>query len=300
MTTPMTGISQSDTPRRNGRTMDLTLGVTDLIDQARRGQLGPSPSTMEVTVAFTTLQRSRHAGRQSGYANHLVSMRAGTTVGSCFFECGEVHQDTVDACVGQTLGALLEHRMLPIRIAALDTYLGELFPHHRMPGVQTITIPAGSSKAKSLFRARTVASMLQPRPGQQVALIGVVNSLVQVLRDHGVHCLPCDRNLTQTEWGDPVTPDMEDVLLKADAILATGMTLANGSFDRLLAYARQRQIPLVVFAQSGSAVVPRFLGAGVTGVSAEPYPFFWMTGSPTAMYRYQSYVVEEDHCECSR
>lgn len=274
--------------------------VTDLIDQTRRGQLGPSPYTMEVTVAFTTLQRSRHAGRQSGYANHLVSLRAGSTVGSCFFERGEVAQDTVDGCVGQTVGMLLEHPQLPIRIAALDTYLGERFPHHRMPGVRAITIPADSSKAKSLFRACTVASMLPIQPGQQVALIGVVNSLVQVLRDQGVHCLPCDLNVKQTEWGDPVTPDMEDVLPKADAILATGMTLANGTFDRLLAHARQRQVPLVVFAQSGSAVVPRFLGAGVTGVSAEPYPFFWMTGAPTTLYRYQSQITEEDQNDRSR
>lgn len=296
----MIGTSQSYNSTRTGRTTELALCVTDLIDQARRGQFGPLPATMEVTVAFTTLQRSRHAGRQSGYANHLVSLRAGASVGSCFFERGEIDQGTVDGCVGQPLGALLEHRDLPIRIAALDTYLAELLPHHRMPGVQTITVPSGASKAKSLFRARTVVGMLHPRPGQQVALIGVVNSLVQVLRELGVCCLPCDLNVTQTEWGDPVTPDMEAVLPKAEAILATGMTLANGTFDRLLAHARQHQVPLVVFAQTGSAVVPRFLGAGVTGVLAEPYPFFWMTGTPTTIYRYQWDVVEEDQDDRSR
>jgi hypothetical protein len=33
-------------------------------------------------------------------------------------------------------------------------------------------------------------------------------------------------------------------------------------------------------------VAPALLGAGVTGVSAEPYPFFWLSGEPTVIHRY--------------
>ena len=41
-----------------------------------------------------------------------------------------------------------------------------------------------------------------------------------------------------------------------------------------------------MFAQTGSAVLPRFLGAGVSAVCAEPYPFFWLDGGPGTIHRY--------------
>ena len=114
-----------------------------------------------------------------------------------------------------------------------------------------------------------------------MALIGVVNSLVGELEDRGARVLPCDFNVLETEWGRPVAANMHEVLREPDAILATGMTLGNGTFDPLLMRARALGVPLVLFAQTGSAVAPAFLGAGVTAVSAEPYPFFWLDGGPT-------------------
>ena len=39
-------------------------------------------------------------------------------------------------------------------------------------------------------------------------------------------------------------------------------------------------------AQTGSAVLPRFLGHGVSAVCAEPYPFFWLDGGPGTVHRY--------------
>lgn len=71
-----------------------------------------------------------------------------------------------------------------------------------------------------------------------------------------------------------------------DAILASGMTLGNGTIDPLLTHARATGKPLVLFAQTGSAVLPRLLGHGVSAVSAEPYPFFWLDGGPTVLHLY--------------
>ena len=69
--------------------------------------------------------------------------------------------------------------------------------------------------------------------------------------------------------------------------LATGWS--NDWLDaRRDAAARRTGKPLVAFAQTGSALLPRFLGAGLTAVSAEPYPFFWLDGGPTTIYRYRA------------
>lgn len=264
------------------------LSVSDLTRAVLDGEYGPDPAALRVSIAFVTLQRSRHVERQTSYANHIVSVRVGQSVGSCYFEAGQIDQATVDACVGQPLSALLEHPLLPIRIAGLDVYFAEVLPHDRAPQARAVCIPAGSSVAKSLARARLVVDLLDLRPGQRVALIGVVNSLVHALRERGAVCLPCDYNMRSTEWGEPVASDMAEVLRQPDAILATGMTLSNGSFDAIVARARQLGAPLVLFAQTGSAVAPRFLGSGVSAVSAEPYPFFWVSGGPTTVYHYRA------------
>jgi hypothetical protein len=43
--------------------------------------------------------------------------------------------------------------------------------------------------------------------------------------------------------GLPVSRDMEEVVEAADAVVATGMTLSNGSFDVLLDRCLQQEIP---------------------------------------------------------
>lgn len=73
-------------------------------------------------------------------------------------------------------------------------------------------------------------------------VIGVVNPLVAAIRERGGAPLLCDFNLRTTQWGDPVTDDMHELLGTADAVVATGMTLSNGSFDTALARCRERTL----------------------------------------------------------
>lgn len=112
--------------------------------------------------------------------------------------------------------------------------------------------------------------------------------LVSAIEARGGHCLPCDFNLRATQSGIPVAAEMEEVLPRAQAVVATGMTLANGSFDRILAHCRAAEIPLVIYAQTGSAVARAFLHSGVTAVCAEPFPFSQFSAEPTRLYRYRS------------
>ncbi|MFF1465688.1 Rossmann-like domain-containing protein [Streptomyces sp. NPDC058330] len=256
--------------------------------RALAGELGPDPRHRRTTVAFTTSQAVRHDGRRGGYRNEVLSIRVGKAVGSCAVEPGTLPAGTVDECAGTALGRLLTHPLLPVRVAALDAYLMDLAPHTAANGARPVAVPGGTSLERSQARARAVVDLLDLAPGSTVLVVGVVNSLLAELRARGLGYLPCDLKGGTTEWGEPVLTDTLDGQAHCDAVLASGMTVGNGTFGPLLETARDHGTPLVMFAQTGSAVLPRFLGAGVAAVCAEPYPFFWLDGGPGTIHHYRA------------
>ncbi|MFF4243104.1 hypothetical protein ACFYY2_01350 [Streptomyces sp. NPDC001822] len=258
-----------------------------LVGQALAGELGPAPRTRRVTVAFTTAQAARHDGRRGGYRNEVLSLRVGRAVGSCSVEPGTLAAGTVEECAGADVAALLAHPLLPVRVAALDAYLMDVQPHSAA-GAEPVTVPSGSSLDRSRARAAAVVDLLDAAPGSAVLVVGVVNSLLDELRSRGFTALPCDLKGGVTEWGEPVFTDALAGTDRCDAVLASGMTLGNGTFDPLRRRALELGKPLTMFAQTGSAVLPRFLGAGVSAVCAEPYPFFWLDGGPGVVHRYRA------------
>lgn len=266
--------------------LDGATALSTLTDQARAGRYGPDPADQHIALAFTTSQAVRHAGRARGYRNEVLSLRLGAAVGSCAVEPGELPADALTDCVGASVTALLDHPLTAVRVAALDAYLMHCRPHTRAAGARPVTLPAGGSLAKSRARARAVTGLLPAAGVRRVLVVGVVNSLLEQLRSRGIDYLPCDLKGGTTEWGEPVRTDALAHLDDCDAVLASGMTLGNGTLDPLLAYARATGKPLVLFAQTGSAVLPRLLGEGATAVSAEPYPFFWLDGGPTVLHLY--------------
>ncbi|MCG8918431.1 hypothetical protein L6E12_21855 [Actinokineospora sp. PR83] len=262
------------------------MSLDALLRRALAGELGPDPADQRVSVGFTTRQGVRHPGRDGGYRNEVVSLRVGAAVGSCAVEPGRITDDAVFECVGRPVAELLEHADRAVRVAALDAYLMGVRPHADV--AETITVPAGDSLTKSLHRAETVVDLLGPVTGQRVLVVGVVNSLLHHLRLRRVDYTPCDRKGGTTEWGEPILRDAAKGLTDCDAILASGMTLGDDGVDLLLDHARATGVPLVFFAQTGSAVLPWFIGDGATAVSAEPYPFFWLDGGPTPIHRYRA------------
>lgn len=270
-------------------TASRTLAPFDaLLGQALHGELGPDPRTRRIAVAFTTSQAVRHDGRDGGYRNEVLSLRLGRAVGSCAVEPGALPDGTVEHCAGADVATLLTHPLLPVRVAALDAYLMDVLPHTPAHGAQPVALPAGSSLERSRARAAAVVDLLDLAPGCTVLVVGVVNSLLAELRSRGLGAVPCDLKGGTTEWGEPIRTDALGQLGRCDAVLASGMTLGNGSFDALRRGARRHGKPLVMFAQTGSAVLPRFLGAGVAAVCAEPYPFFWLDGGPGTIHRYRA------------
>ncbi|MFD9543875.1 Rossmann-like domain-containing protein [Streptomyces sp. NPDC060022] len=258
----------------------------ELVDRVLRGGFGPDPRTQRIAVAFTTRQAVRHDGRSGGYRNEVLSLRLDEAVGSCAVEPGGLPDSAVEDCVGADVAQLLAHELVPVRVAALDAYLMHVLPHSPTSGAHPCPLPAGSSLEKSRARAAAVVGLLDATPGRTVLVVGVVNSLLEALRARDLAYIPCDLKGGTTEWGEQVRTDALAELEHCDAVLASGMTLGNGSFEPLREHARRYGKPLVMFAQTGSAVLPRLIGAGVSAVCAEPYPFFWLDGGPGTIHRY--------------
>ncbi|MGW5847924.1 Rossmann-like domain-containing protein [Streptomyces sp. NPDC055254] len=283
----MTTRTESDTHTRS--TAPLT--VDSLTSAVLTGEHGPLPSTRVATSVFWIHHGTRLAGGDTTYLNQYVLVRLGASFGGCAFEGGEIDPSICRDASGAPLDVLLREAPRPLRIAALDAYLAEQRPHRAAAEAgeaEPVTLPAGTPEVRAAARDAAIAGLLDIEEGAAVGLIGVVNPLVAAIRERGGVPLPCDFNLRTTQWGDPVTTDMHEVLERADAVVATGMTLSNGSFDTVLDRCRSRGVPLVVYAQSGSAVARAFLGSGVSAVSAEPFPFSQFSADPTTLYRYRT------------
>ncbi|MFD7406684.1 Rossmann-like domain-containing protein [Streptomyces sp. NPDC059866] len=268
--------------------------LLDLVDRVRAGEFGPDPASQQISVAFTTRQAVRHAGRGTGYRNEVLSLRLAEAVGSCAVEPGALPDGALDDCVGADVARLLDHPLTPVRVAALDAYLMHVTPHTPDHGARPFPLPAGSSLEKSRARAQAVVELLDVPPGSTVLVVGVVNSLLEALRSRGIGYVPCDLKGGVTEWDEPVVTDALDAADRCDALLVSGMTLGNGTFEPLRRHALRHGKQLVVFAQTGSAVLPRFLGQGVSAVCAEPYPFFWLDGGPGVIHRYGGHCPESE------
>ncbi|MEU3557387.1 Rossmann-like domain-containing protein [Streptomyces fragilis] len=262
--------------------------VASLTDAVLTGAHGPHPRDLTVTSAFWLYHTTRLAGGEVTYHNHYLVLRVGDSFGACSFEAGELGPEFCESASGHGLDTLLRHESTPVRVAALDAYLSRVRPHREAGEAEQVTLPLGTPEVRARARDAAIAELLDIAPGTKVALIGVVNPLVAAIRDRGGVCLPCDLNLRTTQWGDPVTDDMTEVLEEADAVVATGMTLSNGTFDLILQHCRGKGVPLVVYAQSASAVARAFLGTGVTALNAEPFPFSQFSADPTPMYRYRA------------
>ncbi|WP_165922174.1 Rossmann-like domain-containing protein [Pseudonocardia endophytica] len=262
--------------------------VRGLVDDVLAGARGPSPAGLVATSVFRLTHGTRLAGSSTTYRNRYVLVRVGRAFGAASVAADTPDPDGWCDASGSPVEVLLRDECEPLRIAALDAYLAAVRPFRDDPVPERVLLPDGTPEERAVARDAAVAGLLDVRPGARVALIGVVNPLVAAIRDRGAECLPCDLDLRTTHWGDVVARDAAEVIDAADAVVATGMTLANGTFDAIVDRCRDRGVPLTVYAQTGAAVARAFLGSGVDALSAEPFPFSQFSAEPTALYRYRS------------
>lgn len=265
--------------------MHARYAVSDLRKAILEGKLGPDPALLPVTGASSIYQTTQFPGSKVKYHNRYLLLRVESYFGACSHTADQLQSEAAAQLSGMTLDAALLDDRLPVQIAAMDAYLGFARPHP-LHCVKAVAISGGTPVHKAKQRDALIADLASIQPAQKVALIGVVNPLIEAINQRGGTCLPCDLQLKQTQWGDAVESDMEQVLAQADNVICTAMTLSNGTFDRILECVRERQLPLTVYAQTGSAVIAPFVGNGVTALLAEPFPFSQFSAAASELYIY--------------
>ncbi|MGG3281130.1 Rossmann-like domain-containing protein [Paenibacillus solani] len=259
--------------------------VSSLLAAILDGKLGPKPEMLTVTGASNIYQTTQFASTTTKYHNYYLLFRVEASFGACSHLSEQLAMGTADQFSGLPLDVVLRDSRLPVQIAAMDAYLGALYPHKDNCN-QKVTITSGTPIQKAKQRDQLIANVASIGAAEKVALIGVVNPLVEAIRLRGGTCLPCDLQLQKTQWGDIVEKDMDKVLDHADRVICTGMTLSNTSFDHILTRVRERGVPLTIYAQTGSAIIAQFINQGVTSLVAEPFPFTQFSASDSEIYCY--------------
>ncbi|MDR2393039.1 MAG: hypothetical protein LBD93_02625 [Treponema sp.] len=261
------------------------LSVSILCEKILNGELGIHPENMSITGASYIYQTTRFPGAKTKYRNYYVLMRIESYFGACCHTPEQLEMEIADELSGIPLITALKDVRLPVKIAAMDVYLGVTHPHSAACS-RVVDLPGGTPVKRALYRDTLVAEVAQIKASEKVALIGVVNPLVEAIKQRGGICMPCDLQMEETQWGEKVERDMEKVMDRADRVICTGMTLSTGTFDRIVDRVTERQIPLIVYAQTGSALVAQFVGNGVTALVAEPFPFSQLSAVSTQLYCY--------------
>lgn len=259
--------------------------VAELRQAILQGRLGQLPSELPVTGASSIYQTTQFPSSTIKYHNYYLLLRSEAYFGACSHTAEQLPASIAGELSGLHLDAALLDERLAVQIAAMDAYLGAVRPHAEHCA-EMVEIAAGTPIQKALQRDALIADLAEIKPDQKVALIGVVNPLVAAIKQRGGICLPCDLQLETTQWGEVIEKDMNSVLERADSVICTGMTLGNGTFDEILATVRRKQIPLTVYAQTGSALAAQFVGKGITSLVAEPFPFTQFSADTTKVFCY--------------
>lgn len=264
--------------------------VSGLHEAAMDGSLGEKPCKRFATGASYIYQTTQFPSSETKYHNYYLLLRVESYFGACSHSPDQLDVNIAEELSGKPLDICMSDARLPAKVAALDAYLGVTFPHAEYCD-RIIDLPAGTPIERANLRDRCIADAANIGRGMKIALIGVVNPLIAAIKKRGGICLPCDLQLKETQWGEPVEKDMEQVLDAADAVICTGMTLSNGTFDRIVKRTGERNIPLTVYAQTGSAIAAGFVGNGVTALIAEPFPFSQFSAGITQLYYYGERAV---------
>lgn len=138
----------------------------ELLAGVLAGEHGPRPDGLVATSVFWVHHGTRLAGGNTTYLNQYVLVRLGGAFGGCAFEAGEVDPSVCRDAAGTPLDTLLREAPRPLRIAALDAYLGAARPHREAAAAERVTLPAGTPEIRAKARDEAIAG-LPGHPGRR-------------------------------------------------------------------------------------------------------------------------------------
>ncbi|MFN8079901.1 MAG: DUF364 domain-containing protein [Kineosporiaceae bacterium] len=166
------------------------------------------------------------------------------------------------------------------------TVLDSCAPRHYSLPIYTTTVN-GSSDEKATFRARLILSLVtRLGPSKRVLLLGAVPSIVKALRVAGHQVMAFDMD---PQWRGVDCYDIgvsvgnsnayATTFPEADVVVATGMTLVNGSGLGLLEQTKSSNKPLVFYCQSLANIAPILASTwSQLAVISEPFPNYFLAG----------------------
>lgn len=147
----------------------------------------------------------------------------------------------------------------------------------------------GTPKRKAHWRAALVADAVSrslATTKKRVHMIGVVGLIADELiaRGFSVTGTDMDPHLTANGSSFPIevySAEHNSILIRdCDLVLATGMTLGNGTFQDILAECTAQGKQIALYAETGSAIAETLAARGVIDMSiAEPFPFYIAQGT---------------------
>lgn len=146
------------------------------------------------------------------------------------------------------------------------------------------------SANRPAFYGKNIAEKLEGKENPRILMIGLVKAIVQDLTARGIAVtvtdLDAQAQMDACEQGaeagntDFIHPDEIPAELGSfDLILTTAMTLANDTFQSLSDLCQTKNVPIMIFAQTGAHLAPFLIGRGVSYVIAEYFPFFVFGGT---------------------
>jgi hypothetical protein len=177
------------------------------------------------------------------------------------------------------------------QIAALDAVYGQLCraPDERI-ALEGSNIHKAGARAEIVQKEveRLIDRTARPRAQAKVANVGVVGDFLAILKQRTNVTLTASdyyqRIVGREVSGVTIHHGSMTAHLVADADVAivTGMTLATGTLDEILAVARESGTAIILFAQTGAHFAEVYLELGATTVLAEPLPFY-LSGDGVSM-----------------
>jgi hypothetical protein len=201
---------------------------------------------------------------------------------------GQLDHDRLGRLVGRDVRDCIRSGLSIENTACLDALCGSL-PQHP---VRTHVI-TGLSSDKAALRARIVVEEAVRLAGNRtgpirIANIGTIGQIVHELVDRGCTVIPTDMEpgiIGRSLHGCTVLDGAlhsEQAVRDCDIAIVTGMTMATGSLDGLLAAASETGTRILLVAETGAWIGERLLAAeSVHCVVSEPFPFYIFSGPST-------------------